>query len=683
MSNVTSLTKKKASATRPATAHQRISRIHLVGTMRALGPNGENVLPQRRKTQAVLAYLCLAEGEPVLRTRLAGLIWDRSGEAQARDSLRHALRELDRTGGSWRVETRRETVRLDTAACWIDAFEPPDRSDQLLDGLHGISPAFDHWLIGERVRFENRWQKRLEEELDRLLADNAAPELRAAAARKLLNFLPTHDPAVRVLMTAFLEMDDRALAVREYERFRMVVDDTLEIPPSEKTVALYEEIRRGSQAKTARPPHTTERKTGDAAAPTGQAIDLIGGGAAAPASSELPPSIAVLPFRNLSVEPGHDLVAEGLTEDLVEALSRAPGLLVISRLSAAAFRKQDRPPREIGVALGVRYILSGSVRLNGERLRLVVELTEAETGRALWVSRFDERSSDLLELQNDLAEAVVARVAPGLRAAELKRVRIKRPEDCTAYDFFLRAQENMHSPSRPVFESCEGLFELAIAREPLYAAALAWRAYWHVMRVGQGWSPDPAADAKQADYFAQRAIECDHLEAMGFAVQGHVAAYLRKDFDLAFACFESALRINPNAARAWLWNASAHGWLGEGARAVEKITRAMALSPYDPLVCAYSGSACLAYLADHQYARSIEFALRCIRENRAYSGVYKLLIPALVLAGREREARAPAHQLLLLEPNFTVQRFRRQSPVSAGPLGEIYCDALARAGVPL
>lgn len=155
-----------------------------------------------------------------------------------------------------------------------------------------------------------------------------------------------------------------------------------------------------------------------------------------------------------------------------------------------------------------------------------------------------------------------------------------------------------------------------------------------------------------------------------------------KDFELAFSCFESALRINPNSARAWLWNANAHAYIGEGRLTVEKVNRAMALSPYDPLAHAFSGGASLAYLADRQYARAIEFALRCILENRGYTSAYKLLTAASGLAGREREARSAAHQLLLLEPGFTVEQHRRRFPGSAAPFGELYCNALAAAGIP-
>jgi TolB-like protein/DNA-binding SARP family transcriptional activator len=682
MSNVTPLAARRQSAARARVASQTISRIHLLGTMRALGPGGENILPRAKKTQAVLAYLCLAQGERVARSRVGGLIWDRVGEGQARDSLRHALTELERAG-NWRLDADRETVRLDLATCWIDAFESPQQSDPLLDSLHGVSASFDQWLLAERVRFENRWQARLEAELNDLVAKGAAPEFRAAAARKLLNFMPTHEAAVRSLMKAFADMGDRAQAVREFERFRQVAETSLGMPPSEQTTALNSAIRVASQMRAARPSHWPRQSDGIAGASLLPQGDLIHAERASAAQQHREPSIAVLPFRDLSAGTGRHYLAEGLVEDLVEALSRVPNLFVISRLSAAAFRNQDRPPQEIGEALGVRYLLSGSMRAIGDRLRLNVELTDTNSSRSLWASRYDEKCSDLLEVQDRLTDTVVRAIAPYLRAAELQRVRFKRPDDYGAYDFFLRAQENMHSPAPATFEKAGRLFKRAIARDPHYATALAWLAYWHVMRVGQGWSPDRAADAAQAERLAQQAIECDQLEPMAFAVRGHVAAYLNRNFEAAFACFEKALDINPNSARARLWNAATHAWLGEGGRAVRIINQAMALSPYDPLTFAYSGIASMAYLADGQYERALEFALRCRRENPSYTHAHRALIFALVLAGREQEAQIPAHQLLLLEPSFTVQEFRRQSPVGAGPLGDICCDALRRAGIPL
>ena len=393
------------------------------------------------------------------------------------------------------------------------------------------------------------------------------------------------------------------------------------------------------------------------------------------------PSIAVLPFRNLTGEPTHDFVAEGLVEDLIEALSRVPNFFVISRLSTLAFRNQDRHPREIGNVLGVRYVLSGSVRVLGDRLRLTIELTDTQLGAALWFSKLDERFLDLFEVQDRLSEMIVRQVAPHLHAAELKRIRVKRPDSLEAYDLFLRAQENMHNSSRAVFETSEALFDAALAKDPHYAAALAWRAYWHVLRVGQGWSPDPANDATQADRFAQSAIERNSMEPMALAVHGQVASYLYKDFDLAFRRFEAALRINANAAPAWMWSAAAHAWMGNGPLAIQEINKAMALSPYDPLMYAYNSYASIAYLVDGQYERAIECALRSLRENRTYTAAHRLLVIALVLAGRENEARASARRLLELEPGLTVAGFRRRYPGSASPQADLFCDALARAGV--
>jgi TolB-like protein len=679
VNNVTKFRRK--TGTRPDPISKREVRVHLLGRMRAIGSSGENILPRAKKTQAVLAYLILTQGEGLLRNRVAGMIWDRSGEAQARESLRHALNELNRTG-YWQLEKDHDTVRLDISGYWVDAFEIPEQPDMLLEGLYGVSPAFDHWLVGERTRLEHFWQSRLEKELHELTTRGAAPELRAAAARNLLNVVPSHEAAVRSLMTAFVDLGDHSQAIREYERFQRVLTSSLGVPPSEKTAALYEAIRLGSRARAARATQVPEQNGYSSKERSSAQLYASVSNRATQTPACVQPSIAVLSLRNLSGESGHDYVSEGLVEDLVEALARIPDLFVVSRLSAASFRTLQRPPEGIGEALGVRYVLSGSIRIIADRLRLIVTLTDAVGGATLWISRIDEKFSDLLEVQSRLAEKIVRSVAPHVRSAELKRVRIKHPAHQGAYDLLLRAQESMHSPLRSVFESAERLLEEAIAQEPDYAAALAWLAHWHVMRVGQGWSPDDAHDAAQADRHARRAVECDPAEPLAFAVQGHVSSYFHKDFQQALSCFERALQVNPNSSRAWLWSAYTHAWIGCGSQAVQNVVRAMDLSPYDPLVCAYSGGASLAYLADGQYARAVEFAMRCIRENRGYTTAYKALLLGLVLSGRETEARSPANQLRLLEPTFTVQQFRHRSPAYTGKLGELYCEAFERAGIP-
>lgn len=670
-SNVTPFIGRRGSASPAEAIPQPVSRVYLIGTFRAVGPTGRDALPRSKKARALLAYLCLAKGEPVSRSRAAGILWDRVGEAQARESLRKAADQIVRSG-PWQLHQGRDALRLDLTACWVDALEVAEDPDLLLDDLQGVSSSFGRWVHEERTRYENRWRTKLEANLDNLVANNAAPDLRAAAAQRLLNVVPTHEPAFRCLMTALADRGDGAQVVREFEKFQRTFLDRAEIPPSEQTISLYSAIRLKSQVRSTRSLKQPLRPESYSASEGSQAAAL-----------EREPSIAVLPLRDLSENAERNYIADGLVEDLIEALSRVPGFFVVSRLSSIAFRNQDRSPREIGEALGVRYLLSGTIRIIGEQLRLTVELTDITSTRPLGNWRYDENCSDLLEVQDRLTDRTVRSIAPHLRGAELQRVQVKRPEDYGAYDFFLRAQESMHSPDRAVFEGAERLFAAAIARDPGYAAALAWLAYWHVMRVGQGWSPDRSHDTQQAENFARRAVECDATEPMALAVQGHIATYLHKNFDLAFACLDAALQTNPNSARALLWKANAHAYLGEGARAVDIVKRAMALSPYDPLASAFSGGASLAYMASAQYERAIEFAIRSIRENRGYSSAYKLLIASLVLAGRLSETPAPVHQLLLLEPDFSIEEHLRRFPGSATPFGELYCYALTRAGIPL
>jgi tetratricopeptide (TPR) repeat protein len=316
------------------------------------------------------------------------------------------------------------------------------------------------------------------------------------------------------------------------------------------------------------------------------------------------------------------------------------------------------------------------------RARLTLELTDTQLGAVIWISKFDETITDVFELQDRVSESAVRRIAPHIYGWELKRIRAKHSDSLKAYDRFLRAIELMHNSSRQAFESAHDLFEGAIAHDPYYAAAHAWYAYWHVLRVGQGWSTDREIDTSEADRLAAKAVDCDSMEPMALAVHGHVAAYLNKNFDLALERFDKALAINPNSAPAWLWSAATYAWKGDGSSAIERIQWAIKLTPYDPLMYAYNGIAGMAYLADGQYERAIEFGLRCKQENRSYTHAYRLLAIALVLAGRNEEAKIAARQLLELEPDLTVDRFRNRYPGSESAHVDLYCDALRRAGVP-
>jgi TolB-like protein/DNA-binding SARP family transcriptional activator len=655
---------------------EKITRISLLEKVNATGSAGESLLPNAEKTRAVFAYLCLSGGRKISRIDLADMFWGQSRPEQGLDVLRHALADLNRVSATWRFHRERRTVTLEVSSCWIDIFEIPDRPELLLKDLYGISPRFDRWILEERAKYEAHWSEILQNRIADLILTNAPPVERIVAARQLFNLLPSSGTAICTLMNAFIDMDERAEAIRTFERYRMIVESD-DLSVSDQAMSLYTAIRRQSLPKSAsRLPAQRNTLTFDLPGTT-QAVQGTPG-----AGGTYAPSIAVLPLRNLSGEEDNNYIVEGITEDIVETLSRVPDLFVTSRLSTEALAGRMRSPQEIGAALGVRYVLFGSIRIFGERFRLVVELSDSETGLGIWRYRFDETATGILDIQSRLAHETIRALAPHVRAAELKHTLKKHLDEYTSYDYFLRAQESMLGPSNVMFSGAEKLFDSAINRDPQYAIALAWRAYWHIMRVGQGWSPDSINDSRLAEAFADRAIDADPTEAMGFAARGHAAAYLHKDFGLALEYLDRALKLNANCARAWLWKASVHGWTCDGPRAVKSITRAISLSPYDPLGFAFSASASLAYLVDQQYERAAEFAMRAIQENRSYSAAYKLLIPALVLSGRTADAQHAAYRLLWLEPGFTVERFRDRSPGAGGDTGLLVAESLAQAGIP-
>jgi TolB-like protein/class 3 adenylate cyclase len=394
------------------------------------------------------------------------------------------------------------------------------------------------------------------------------------------------------------------------------------------------------------------------------------------------PSIAVLPFRNLSQDPAHEFLGDLIAEDLITSFSRFTDMFVISRLSTAPFRDRPYEPRTVAEVLGVRYALSGRMQSSGNRLRLMAELTEAEGGEVIWAERFEGELADIFDLQDQLSRDISLRVVPYLRQRELRRARSARPENLTAYERTLRAVDHLHRSSREDLEEARALLEGAITSDAQYGTAHAWLARWHVLRVGQGWSPDRAGDADAANRHAEIALEIDETDSWALSVHGLVSSYLNKDLETAIATFNRALTINPSEASAWVWSTAAHAWLGHAEEAVARSHRAIELSPLDPHMYVFLAVAGTAHAVAGQYEKAIDLGRRSLRRNRMYLATHRLLAIALALAGRIDEARKATIELLSLEPELTVSRFRQRYPGSASAQAERFCAALAIAGVP-
>ncbi|HQU49815.1 MAG TPA: adenylate/guanylate cyclase domain-containing protein [Casimicrobiaceae bacterium] len=413
--------------------------------------------------------------------------------------------------------------------------------------------------------------------------------------------------------------------------------------------------------------------------PTGGTLSPV---AQRPPSTEGRPSIAVLPFRNVSGDPAHDFLGDLVADDLIADLSHLTDLFVISRLSTTPFRDRALEPRAIAQALGVGYVLSGSLQVVGTKLRLRAELSEANAGRVAWSDRIDGALDGIFEMQQRLTGELTKRVVPRVRQLELERARSKRTEDLTAYERMLQAIDQLHRSSIGSFDAAHALLEAAIAADPQFVAPRAWLAYWHVRRVGQGWSPGPRDDASEALRHAEEALELDRNDPWALSVRGLVSAYLQQDLDGAINAYDRAIAINPNSVWAWVWSTSAYAWRGEGAEAVRRAPMAIELSPYDPSMYVFTSHAGSAHLAAGEPSRAIDYLERSLRENRMFVATHKLMTIALVLAGRNDEARRAAAELLALEPGFTVGSFRERYPGHRAPYAPRYFEALAAAGVP-
>ncbi|WP_165943591.1 adenylate/guanylate cyclase domain-containing protein [Roseicella aquatilis] len=395
------------------------------------------------------------------------------------------------------------------------------------------------------------------------------------------------------------------------------------------------------------------------------------------------PSIAVLPLHNLGGEKGDDYFAEGVVEDIVVSLAGLRELFVIARASTLAFRGAQPDPRQLGRALGVRYLLTGSLRRQGRQLRIAIQLCETQTGGMLWGDRITAETEDLFEVQDRITRRVVAGIAPNVRSAELARALRQRPESFTAYDHMLKALAGINSLCREIFEEARDHLAQAMAEDPDFAMPIAWAARWHSLRVGQGWSPDPAEDARTAAALAQRAIELDPQNALALATYGHLRSYLLHDCASGRPYLDRALEACPNSATAWVLSGANLAYLGRGAEAVRHAEQGIQLSPFDQGRAYHYSFLAIAHYANGSYEESLTWARRSVGENPFYTSVRRSVIVALAGLGRIEEARQEAARLLELEPDFRLGPYERvRLPYEQAALRRRCMEHLRAAGLP-
>ena len=361
---------------------------------------------------------------------------------------------------------------------------------------------------------------------------------------------------------------------------------------------------------------------------------------AVPAATALPlpdkPSIAVLPFQNMSGDPEQEYFVDGMVEEIITALSRIRWLFVIARNSSFTYKGQAVDLKQVGHELGVRYVLEGSVRKGGGRVRITAQLIEAETGAHLWADRFDDPLEDVFDLQDKVASSVAGVIEPALQAAEAARSVNRPTTDLTAYDLYLRAYAvAISSASR--FPEALALMSQAIARDPNYGPALGYAAICHFRAVTDAWSKDPEADTRQAIDFARRALVFARDDPSAVIHAATVLAYFGEDIGSMIALVDRALTLNPSFARGWYISGGLRIWAGDLEAGIERIEAALRFSPHtrvgyaNPLIG-------LAYILGGRFAEALPKLLLAIQED-ATPLSYRGLAVCYAHMGRLDDAR--------------------------------------------
>lgn len=394
-----------------------------------------------------------------------------------------------------------------------------------------------------------------------------------------------------------------------------------------------------------------------------------------------PPSIAVLPFRTDGANPEDAYFGGGMVDDIIVSLSSIRGLLVISHSSAWTYRAGEIDIQKVGQELGVRYVLSGSVRRSDKQIRINSELSDVQSNSLIWADRYDGALSELFDLQDRIATRIVWSVAPHIREAELKRALRKRPDNMNAYELVLQAIDLIYRMEYADFSRARALLSMAIEADDSYAVAYAYAALWQVHAINQGWTHDVEADSNEAARLAAAAVERDPADGFALAILGHSRAVLFRDYDAAKELFDRALAAAPSNAMAWTLSSGVYSYVGEGRAAIERAEKGLRLSPVDTQSFFYLLFLAIAHYANGTYEEAVIWGRKSMGVNPRLCSNLRFLIGSFVGMGKLDEARNLARTLLGVQPRFCISTYARWCPLKDALRGE-FLERLRQAGIP-
>ena len=394
------------------------------------------------------------------------------------------------------------------------------------------------------------------------------------------------------------------------------------------------------------------------------------------------PSIAVLPFQNMSGDPEQDYFADGIVEDIITALSRFKSLFVIARNSSFTYKGKAVDIKQVGRELGVRYVLEGSVRKSGGKVRITGQLIDAVTGAHLWADRFDGELKEIFDLQDQVTSSVVGAIAPRVEQAEIERAKSKPTNNLDAYDHFLRGMANFNRATRVGIEDSLESFMKAIELDPTYAAPYSWAIIAYARRKQGLWMADIDVEIAEGMRLSRTAIELGKDDAAALCAGGFGLAFLGGQLDAGLTFTDRALNLNPNLAVAWMSSGWIRSYVGEPETALKHLAHGIRLSPLDPQIFQFYMAASLAARCAGQYDDSASWATKVLQEQPDYAPALWNYAVASALSGRFEDARSAMSRALKIDPNVRLSKMPILTVLRRPEDRSRFCEGARLAGMP-
>jgi TolB-like protein len=450
--------------------------------------------------------------------------------------------------------------------------------------------------------------------------------------------------------------------------------------PSSKTPFAFDDLGERQLKNIDRPVRVYAAKSKDRLATAAPGVMASAPETKKPLPLPDKPSIAVLPFQNMSADPEQEYFADGMVEDIITELSRSKSLFVVARNSSFTYKGKAVDIKQAGRELGVRYVLEGSVRKAGGKVRITGQLIDATTGAHLWADRFDGPLDDIFELQDKVTSSVVAAIAPRLELAEFDRSERKPAENLDAVDLYYRAIQSQRRLTRQGNEDALRLARQAISFDPNFAAAYGVALACYTQRNDQGWLTDE--DITEAKEYALRAVEVGADDAFALTRAAQFIAYVLKDTGTGDPIIEQALAVNPNLAETWRSRGWISAYMGRHEPALDQFSYAMRLNPLDPQMYMVEAGLAAANFFLRRFEIALSWTVKSTSRQKTYGTALRIGMLSYAMLGRIADAQMMLARLREAGAHSTISQFKRYSPYQRQQDADLYIEACRIAGVP-